>query len=1077
MPGNQPASQPTSQDAFEEEGVVEASPELVHIPPTSFKGNMSPCLLAEAPEGQGPTAAPTAPEEAGGARSSMRYDRDFLLGLQFSSASMNKPEGLPAISGVVRDKANKTPLRQLNPSRPAKHIAHRGTDRFDRRDDRDWNRLAVSKHSFSREKQERSRDREHRAPTVWRSADPGRQVASMTDERDRGSKENVKPETALTPPPPQTPTKPALTEEELEKKSTAIIEEYLHINDMKEALQSPEGQGPTAAPTAPEEAGGARSSMQYDRDFLLGLQFSSASMNKPEGLPAISGVTLDKANKTPLRQLNPSHPAILSSPHRSQLGQRKEPRKVIASMSLNGDVQLNKAEKAWKTMKRVTKNDEEPAKTQELFKRLRAILNKLTPEMFVRLMKQVTELPIDTEERLKGVIDLIYEKSISEPNFSVTYANMCRCLRGLRVPRTDKPGVTVNFHKLLLNRCQKEFEKVMADAEIFEKKQKQLDAASGNEEKQHLNDELKDAKNQARRRSLGNIRLIGELFKLDMMTDVTMHDCIARLFNNYDEESLECLCRLLCTIGKGLDIEKAKPRMDQYFIQLEKILKERKTSSRICFMLQDMQDLRSNNWEPRRRDQGPKTIEQIHKEAEQEEHREQMKFQQAFISKKESSGGSVGRMDRGRHVVLGDSHTSGWRSAPLDEGWNIADISTKNRPIDTSHLSNQGPEIIDQIHKQAEQEEHRDQMKFQQAFISKKESSGGSVGRMGRGHGVLGGSQTSGWRSASLDEGWNILDISTKNRPIGGSQTSAWQTVPLDEDWNIVDISTKNRPIGGSQTSAWRTVPLDEDWNIVHIVHRGTDRFDRRGDRDWNRLAVSKHSFSREKQERSRDREHRAPTVWRSADPGRQVASMTDERDRGSKENVKPETALTPPPPQTPTKPALTEEELEKKSTAIIEEYLHINDMKEALQCVQELNSTQLLFVFVQTGLLSTLDRSTIAREHMGLLLHELIKAGSLPVQQYYQGLQEILEMAEDMAVDIPHIWLYLAELITPMLHDGGIPMAELFREISKPLIPLGKAEVLLVQIHTLLGKGMSHEKAGTIWRDYSTLPRTSSAG
>lgn len=43
----------------------------------------------------------------------------------------------------------------------------------------------------------------------------------------------VKRETAATPPPPQTPTEPTLTEEELEKKSTAIIEEYLHINDMK----------------------------------------------------------------------------------------------------------------------------------------------------------------------------------------------------------------------------------------------------------------------------------------------------------------------------------------------------------------------------------------------------------------------------------------------------------------------------------------------------------------------------------------------------------------------------------------------------------------------------------------------------------------------------------------------------------------------------------------------------------------------------------------------------------------------------------------------------------------------------
>lgn len=35
-----------------------------------------------------------------------------------------------------------------------------------------------------------------------------------------------------------------------------------------------------------------------------------------------------------------------------------------------------------------------------------------------------------------------------------------------------------------------------------------------------------------------------------------------------------------------------QPRMDQYFNQMEKIVKERKTSSRIRFMLQDVIDLR-----------------------------------------------------------------------------------------------------------------------------------------------------------------------------------------------------------------------------------------------------------------------------------------------------------------------------------------------------------------------------------------------------------------------------------------------------------------------------------------------------
>ncbi len=41
----------------------------------------------------------------------------------------------------------------------------------------------------------------------------------------------VKRESAPTPPPSLA--KPALSEEEVEKKSNAIIEEYLHINDLK----------------------------------------------------------------------------------------------------------------------------------------------------------------------------------------------------------------------------------------------------------------------------------------------------------------------------------------------------------------------------------------------------------------------------------------------------------------------------------------------------------------------------------------------------------------------------------------------------------------------------------------------------------------------------------------------------------------------------------------------------------------------------------------------------------------------------------------------------------------------------
>lgn len=53
-------------------------------------------------------------------------------------------------------------------------------------------------------------------------------------------------------------------------------------------------------------------------------------------------------------------------PRRSQQGPRKEPRKIIAAVSLNENVQLNKAEKAWKPLNKRAgdEDDAESLKTQ-----------------------------------------------------------------------------------------------------------------------------------------------------------------------------------------------------------------------------------------------------------------------------------------------------------------------------------------------------------------------------------------------------------------------------------------------------------------------------------------------------------------------------------------------------------------------------------------------------------------------------------------------------------------------------------------------------------------------------------------
>ncbi|XP_074924463.1 eukaryotic translation initiation factor 4 gamma 1 isoform X11 [Chelonoidis abingdonii] len=825
---------------------------------------------------------------------------------------------------------------------------------------------------------------------------------------------------------------PACPQEEAEE-TWEEKEDKLDPEKVKAADQKYQYKEEQWKPLNPEEK------KRYDREFLLGFQFIFASLQKPEGLPQISDVVLDKVNKTPMRPLDPIRlsgmncgpdftpsfanlgrpsmgnrgPPAGLGPRRSQQSQRKEPRKIIATVSLNEDIKLNKAEKAWKPSSKRAAEEEDPdnIKTQDLFRRVRSILNKLTPQMFQQLMKQVTELSIDTEERLKGVIDLIFEKAISEPNFSVAYANMCRCLMGLKVPTTDKPAVTVNFRKLLLNRCQKEFEKDKDDDEIFEKKQKEMDDAAAPEEKARLKEELDDARDKARRRSLGNIKFIGELFKLKMLTEAIMHDCVVKLLKNHDEESLECLCRLLTTIGKDLDFEKAKPRMDQYFNQMDKIIKEKKTSSRIRFMLQDVIDLRRNSWVPRRGDQGPKTIDQIHKEAEMEEHREHIKVQQ-LMSKQDKRRGPPGSSSGG-----------GRGSQVADDGWNTVPISKGNRPIDTSRITKiTKPGSIDSNN---------------QLFAP--------GGRLSWGKGSSGGS---GAKPADSASDATRPATSTLNR-----FSALQQSTPVEslDSRRVVQRGSSSRD--RSEKAGERGERFERE-----RLERG-ERLERpdRGERaDRNRPPITKRSYSKETEDRSRERERQG-----AQEAVRKVSSMTEERDR-SREPVKREPA----PPTAPPKPALSEEELEKKSKAIIEEYLHINDMKEALQCVQELACPSQLYVFVRNGIESTLERSMIAREHMGLLLYQLVKAGNLTKEQYYKGVHDILEIAEDMEIDIPHIWLYLAELITPILREGGIPMEELFREIAKPLVPIGKASTLLLEILGLLCKGMSHKKAGTLWRE-----------
>jgi hypothetical protein len=282
---------------------------------------------------------------------------------------------------------------------------------------------------------------------------------------------------------------------------------------------------------------------------------------------------------------------------------------------------LRKTENAW-----VSRRGGDSAEDQTL-SQVNGILNKLTLEKFDSLLEKFLALPIDSPELLRSTINLIFDKATSEEKFCPLYAQLCKQLaskfseesvQGMEKFESES-GKKMSFRRLLLNQCQEEFEKEKKLTVLTPAEKAELSAAD------REMTELTARKTKVR--SLGNIIFIGELFKEKMLNEVIMHECVVRLLKpaagttatRPDEESLECLCKLLSTVGKWLDHDKAQNYMKQYFKMIDKYRRDEGFCLRTRFMLQELEELRAASWQPRIKVDGPKTLREVHEDAAMED--------------------------------------------------------------------------------------------------------------------------------------------------------------------------------------------------------------------------------------------------------------------------------------------------------------------------------------------------------------------------------------------------------------------------------------------------------------------------
>ncbi|XP_049821977.1 eukaryotic translation initiation factor 4 gamma 3 isoform X3 [Aethina tumida] len=699
----------------------------------------------------------------------------------------------------------------------------------------------------------------------------------------------------------------------------------------------------------------------YNRDFLMGLKNAPASKVKPDNI--LDVIVAEEGSKRPQENrygsMGGNRPDFANLPYGKSSSQRggmpqkrnsqsgklggsgknnKPSGKVSISLSLRDDVKLNVTENAWKPARLVagTNLSDEDRKTAELYKKVRGVLNKLTPQKFDTLLMQVRSLKISTCERLQGVIDLVFEKAVDEPNFSVAYALMCRELAMLQVPVSNSNSENpefVNFRKLLVTRCQAEFEKQSVDETERARKVKEIEECTDPEKKKDLQFELEEYDRRVRMKSVGNIRFIGELFKQQMLTVNIMIRCLSNLLENKDEESLECLCKLLTTIGK--ELESKSVNLDQIFKVMKEIVdrKHQKVSSRVRFMLQDVIDLRSSKWVPRRQDLNPKTIDQIQKEAADE----QMNIAAM------NNAPTPRKDDRGSMGMNSERNKRG--KSVSDDGWISNSRSSRiTFSVQSDKLKNKPPQVEEMS---------------------------------------LGSSNTfSNW-----GQGSHVKNSAPPDKKSGSGRR------------------------GGD---AYHSKGPSLERNNMRLPYDG------RGSRSGSQNRYNDGGSSQSSQ-----RSTPAPVAESPAPLAPSQVSAPPQQQPSTAPTVAPSV------PSGPIE-VLTEEQLERRFKNSLDEYINNNiGAEEFDQEVKGCVPTSYIPTLINNCFFNVLEKSKVARVKTSQLFAKLLQLETISLEDFSTGLQETLEAADDMVIDIPMFWQYMAEMLCSVVCEEAVPLARLRKMIS----------------------------------------------
>lgn len=789
--------------------------------------------------------------------------------------------------------------------------------------------------------------------------------------------------------------------------------------------------------------------------------------------------------KRPSQQGNSGQSGSQSN-KQSQQGMSKTGSKIIR-LQLDEEVKLNECANAWRprvlqtSVPEVDPDTGVDRVTQELFKKFRSVLNKLTPDNFDKLVQQVKGFVIDTDERLDGCIKLVFEKAISEPNFSEAYAKMCKEIGNIAILVSNEKRTS--FKGRLLAQCQCEFERRRNDqTSAIRDNRSKLEASKGmaKEQFEELKAQLEEDELRVRRRAVGTVRFIGELFKHGQLTANIMHSCITLLIEkevkDYDEETLECLCKLLTTIGSKMEKENNQD-LSGYFDKMGDIVKHRdqyKISSRIRFMIQDVIDLRRNGWQPRRQDLNPKTMNQIQKEAETEQIQMNMNYMGGRGDRggggKDGYGGDMGRGGRGGSMqgnkMGSGSMGSGYNQGSLGRGGNqgsmkggrpqqdddgfqhVVSNSRNNRstPIDLKKINIPGSVDTTRLGAASAYQGWKNNSNIF-AALNNEENQGGGGGQ------------------------GNMMDRDgDRDRDRSGSHR--------DRDRGGSDRNQRDRDRSGSHNKN------SGGKDSYHHHNKGSmerDRYARYGSsssQNDDRMARSsrepsssgsmrpmsgQHSSNSQMHERDRDRDRKQqqqqPLPGRSSQqrhipqssappPSSGPPSRGGDRGPSSgggtlsksgsgqlyQQQQLPQFAI----PKDavrrnfPLPDAATDDKLKKFSKTVHLE-MDASDVVESVKMLDEINPDY-YHAAISELFMENIERDAKSREAVVKVIAHMFEQNVIGKADYLHALEEVFKIADDLIIDLPQLYKYIATFYVQLLHARYINLADL-HSVAQPIL------------------------------------------